>query len=81
MTRQAVYCRERLIQELRGSMYCLLGAFKGDFQQQAAHYEQCMRQLHTNLQGQLATALPQPDAPDPAGAWLICYLLVAYTLL
>lgn len=36
-------------------MYGLLDAFKGDFSQQAEHYERRMRQLQTNLQGQLAT--------------------------
>ena len=59
-------------------MYSLLGAFKGDFQQQAAHYEQRMRQLQTNLQGQVATGLPQPDAPNVTGVLLICHLLFAH---
>ena len=53
-------CREGLIQELRGSMYCLLDAFKGDFAQQAAHHEQRMRQLQSQLQGQLTFSPVQP---------------------
>ena len=51
--------REGLIQELRGSIYSLLDAFKGDCTQQAAHHEQRMRQL----QDQLSAGF-QEQAPD-----------------
>lgn len=55
--RHKLLCREALIQELRGSMHGLLDAFNG---QQAEHYERRMRQLQTNLQGQLASvSLPE----------------------
>ena len=61
------FCREALIQELRGSMYGLLDASSGDLSQQAEHYEQRMRQLQTNLQGQL-TSLSLPETQQHLGA-------------
>lgn len=65
---KGMFCREALIQELRGNMYGLLDAFKGDFSQQAEHYERRMRQLQTNLQGQLTT-VSLPQTYRHSGAW------------
>jgi len=56
--------REGLIQELRGSMYSLLDAFKGDYTQQAMHYEQRMLQLQNTFQTQLASSSPAQAASD-----------------
>lgn len=63
-------CREGLISELRGSMYSLLDAFKGDYTQQAAHYEQRMRQLQDILHSQVAASCPTPAAwQQQPGTW------------
>lgn len=43
-------------------MYSLLDAFKGDYTQQAAHYEQRMRQLQDNLHSQVAPSCPAQAA-------------------
>ncbi|KAL0055973.1 hypothetical protein WJX82_006277 [Trebouxia sp. C0006] len=56
--------REGLIQELRGSMYSLLGAFKGDYTQQAVHYEQRMLHLQNTFQAQLASSSPVQAVSD-----------------
>ncbi|KAL0036179.1 hypothetical protein WJX79_007230 [Trebouxia sp. C0005] len=61
--------REGLIQELRGSMYSLLDAFKGDYTQQAMHYEQRMLHLQNTFQAQLATSSPVQAAPDKQPGW------------
>ncbi len=45
-------------------MYSLLDAFKGDYTQQAAHYEQRMRQLQTHLQGHVSTGFADPVESD-----------------
>ena len=62
-----MFCREALIQELRGSMHGLLDAFNGNLSQQAEHYERRMRQLQTNLQAQ-PTSLSLPETPQHSGA-------------
>ena len=48
-------------------MHGLPDAFNGDLSQQAQHYEQRMRQLQTNLQGQL-TSLSLPETQQHSGA-------------
>lgn len=45
-------------------MYSLLDAFKGDYTQQAMHYEQRMLHLQNTFQAQLATSSPVQAAPD-----------------
>ena len=42
-------------------MHSLLDAFQGDYSQQAAHYQQRMRQLQQSLQSQLVL---RPEAAD-----------------
>ena len=60
-----------MINELRGSMYSLLDAFKGDYTQQAAHYEQRMRQLQDTLHSQVAATCPvQAAFEQQPGMWL-----------
>ncbi|DBB06364.1 TPA: hypothetical protein ACH3X1_011931 [Trebouxia sp. C0004] len=56
--------REGLIQELRGSMYSLLDAFKGDYTQQAMHYEQRILHLQNTLHAQLASSFPVQAVSD-----------------
>jgi len=63
-TTKTCKCREGLIQELRGSMYSLLDAFKGDYTQQATHYEQRMLHLQNTFQAQLASSSPVQAVSD-----------------
>lgn len=56
-------------------MYGLLDAFKGGFSQQAEHYERRMRQLHTNLHGQLA-AVSLPETYQHSGTLRLDRLLM-----
>ena len=45
-------------------MYSLLDAFKGDYTQQATHYEQRMLHLQNTFQAQLASSSPAQAASD-----------------
>ena len=45
-------------------MYSLLDAFKGDYTQQAMHYEQRMLHLQNTFQAQLASSSPVQALPD-----------------
>ena len=45
-------------------MYSLLSAFKGDYTQQAVHYEQRMLHLQNTFQAQLASSSPVQAVSD-----------------